>query len=52
MVLVPVVAVGARGSPVNVGDAIGAAPKFVNASLAVVAPVPPLVIGNVPVTPD
>ena len=51
VVLVPAVAVGARGSPVNVGDAIGAAPKFVSAPFAVVAPVPPLPTGNVPVTP-
>ena len=38
--------------PVNVGEASGAAPKFVKAAAAVVAPVPPLAIGNVPVTPE
>ena len=37
--------------PVNVGDARGAAPKLVRAAEAVVAPVPPLATGNVPVTP-
>ena len=35
--------------PVNVGDAIGAAPKAVKAAEAVVAPVPPAVNGKVPV---
>ena len=35
---------------VNIGDDKGAAPKFVNAVAAVVAPVPPLAIATVPVT--
>ena len=34
--------------PVKVGDAKGAALKFVNAAAAVAAPVPPLAIGKVP----
>ena len=38
--------------PVKVGEAIGAAPKLVNPAAAVVAPVPPLAIGKVPVTLD
>ena len=32
----------------NVGEAIGAAPKFVNAPVAVVAPVPPFATATVP----
>ena len=48
MVFVPAVAVGANGVPVRLGDAKGAAPKFVNAAAAVVAPVPPLATAKVP----
>ena len=44
-------AVGAVGVPINDGEEIGAAPKFVNALAAVVAPVPPLTIGKILVTP-
>ena len=39
---------GAETVPVNVGEAIGAAPKLVNAAVADVAPVPPFVIATVP----
>ena len=46
VLIIPVVTV-----PVNVGDAKGAAPKLVKAAAAVVAPVPPLAIAKVPVTP-
>ena len=48
VVFVPAVAVGANGVPVRLGDATGAAPKFVNAAAAVVAPVPPLARAKVP----
>ena len=41
---------GVITSPVNVAPAIGAAPKFVNAAAAVVAPVPPFAIATVPDT--
>ena len=50
VVFVSTVAVGACGIFVNMGDDIGAAPKFVNAAAAVVAPVPPFAIATVPVT--
>jgi hypothetical protein len=42
--------VGACGISVNMGDDKGAAPKFVNAVAAVVAPVPPFAMATVPVT--
>ena len=41
---------GAVITPVNVGLAVGAAPKFVSAVAAVVAPVPPFAKATVPVT--
>ena len=41
---------GACGISVNMGDDVGAAPKFVNALAAVVAPVPPFATATVPVT--
>ena len=44
VLMIPVVTV-----PVKVGDAIGAAPKLVNAAAAVVASVPPLAMATVPV---
>ena len=40
--------IGAVTVPVNVGEAIGAAPRFVNAPVAVVAPVPPFTTATVP----
>ena len=46
----PIVPVGNDGVPVKVGEAIGAAPKLVKASAAVVAAVPPLAIATVPET--
>jgi hypothetical protein len=45
---VPTDAVGAVGVPVNVGEAIGAAPKFDKAPVAVVDPVPPFAMATVP----
>ena len=45
MVIAPVVTV-----PVNVGEAIGAAPKLVKAAVAVAAPVPPLATATTPET--
>lgn len=41
--MVPATAVGPAGTPVKVGEAIGAAPSEVKAAAAVIAPVPPLV---------
>ena len=41
VLLVPVVAVGAVGIPVNAGESSGAAPKLVSAPPAVAEPVPP-----------
>jgi len=41
--------VGAVGLPVKAGPARGAAPRFVLAAAAVVAPVPPLARGSAPV---
>ena len=42
VVLVEEMAVGAVGVPEKLGDDIGAAPKFTNAFVEFVAPVPPL----------
>ena len=50
VVLVVFIGVGASGMPIKVGESIGAAPKLVNASAAVVAAVPPFAIATTPET--
>lgn len=52
VVFVVAPAVGAAGVPVNVGDAMGAAPRFVNADAALVAPVPPCPMDSAVDRPD
>ena len=46
----PAGAVAAAGTPVNIGDAIGAAPKLTRADAALLAFVPPFAIATIPVT--